>query len=115
MAQPLSLADKGEITRRLGYRLDVRDGDHRGTLVDPDGRHKGLFIPCKATDVWTWNEAVFRYRLSRHREGGVFRRLDPPQADSRIGRFEHVWPGEKATVEMPRDEFEDLGAVSRLT
>ena len=114
MAQ-LTLDEKREITRRLGYRLQMEAGDQRGALVDPEGRHKGLFIPCKATDAWAWNEAVFRYRLSRHKDGGVYRRLDPPQADSRIGRFEHVWPGDKATAELPREEFEDLGATSRLT
>ena len=113
MAQ-LSLDDKREITRRLGYRLELRDGDARGVLIDPDGRHKGVFMPCKATDVWAWNEAVFRYRLSRHREGGVFRRLDTPTGEPGAGSYEHVWPGEKAVVVMPRDEFEDLGAVSRL-
>ena len=115
MAQPLSLDDKREITRRLGYRLEARDGDQRAALIDPEGRHKGLFIPCKATDVWTWNEAVFRYRLSRRRDGGVYRRLDPPHVEGVVGRYEHVWPGDKAQSELPREEFEDLGATGRLT
>lgn len=113
MAQ-LTLDDKREITRRLGYRLEMKEGDARGCLVDPDGRHKGVFMPCKATDVWVWNEAVFRHRLSRHREGAVFRRLDPAGFEGRTGRYEQVWPGEREVVELPRDEFEDLGAAGRL-
>ena len=113
MAQ-LTLDDKREIVRRLGYRLEMKEGDARGALVDPDGRHKGLFLPCKATDLWAWNEAVFRYRLSRHREGGVFKRLDAPGAEDRLGSYEHVWPGEKAVVTLPREEFEDLGGAGRV-
>ncbi len=113
MAQ-LTLDDKRDITRRLGYRLELKEGDPRGALIDPDGRHKGLFLPCKATDVWVWNEAVFRHRLSRHKEGGVYRRLDTPTGEPRTGSYEHVWPGEKEIVVLPRDEFEDLGAAGRL-
>lgn len=109
----LTLDDKREIVRRLGYRLETAEGDARGLLVDPDGRQKGLFIPCKATDLWAWNEAVFRYRLSRHRDGGVFKRLDPALSETRTGAYEHVWPGEKTTAVLPRDEFEDLGGAGR--
>lgn len=108
MAQ-LTLDDKREITRRLGYRLEMGEGGARGALIDPDGRHKGLFLDCKATDTWIWNDAVFRYRLSRHRDGGVYRRMDATVEETGCGRYEHVWPGEKVVDTMRRDAFEDLG------
>lgn len=109
----LTLDDKREITRRLGYRLEVPDGEARGSLIDPDGRHKGLFIPCKATDIWAWNEAVFRYKLSRHKDGGVFKRLETSAGEGRTASYEHVWPGEKAVAVLPKEELEDLGGMSR--
>ena len=112
MAQ-LTLDDKREIVRRLGYRLEVPAGSERGSLIDPDGRHKGVFLPCKATDAWAWNEAVFRYKLSRHRDGGVYKRLGAPVEEAVEGVYEHVWPGDKAVEVLKRDEFEDLGGSLR--
>ena len=111
--QPLTLDEKCEITRRLGYRLEREEGAQRGALIDPDGRHKGLFMACKATDVWTWNDAVFRCKLSRHRDGGVYRRLDETPDAPGCGRYEHVWPGERAVETLKRDSLEDLGGSSR--
>ena len=113
MAQ-LTLDDKREITRRLGYRLEGGDGAaERGSLLDPEGRHKGLFLRCKATDLWVWNEAVFRYRLHRGRDGSVYRRVDPPSPDTPTGVFARVWPQTGEPETLQRDGLEELGGADR--
>ena len=113
MAQ-LSLDDKREITRRLGYRLEMRDGEDRGALIDPDGRHKGVFRPCKATDLWAWNEAVFRYRLHRRRDGDIYRRIDAAGVETLTGDYARLWPDVGEAETLPREQFEELGGARTL-
>ncbi len=88
-------------------------GEERGSLVDAEGRHKGVFLPCKATDAWAWNEAVFRYRLHRGADGAVYRRLDPPRPDSALGEFQRIWPEPGLPLTASRGAFHELGDADR--
>ena len=90
-------------------------GSERGALIDPEGRHKGLFLPCKATDAWAWNEAVFRHRLHRGRDGAVYRRLDAARPDLVLGEYVRVWPEPGEPVTASRGAFEELGGSDRTT
>ena len=72
-----------------------------------------MFLPCKATDAWTWNEAVFRYRLHRGRDGGVYRRLDPPLPDAMLGEYVRIWPEPGEPLTASRETFEELGGADR--
>lgn len=95
MAQ-LTLDQKREIALSLGYRLvDQQDGDKR-ELFGPDGRHRAIFRPSKAMDVWIWNDAVFNFELYQDREGAVHRLAAGGEAPV----LERVWPapGKRQTV-----------------
>ena len=72
-----------------------------------------MFLPCKATDAWAWNEAVFRYRLHRGRDGAVYRRLDPPLPDADLGEYQRLWPQPGEPLTASRGAFEELGGAGR--
>ena len=110
MAQ-LTLDQKRQITSRLGYKLMDREGTERRDLIGPDGRHRGIFRPSKAADVWIWNDAVFQYELYRKGDGSVHRRL-PSSPNTRL--LEPIWPeaGERHEVspETLTQAYERLAA-----
>ncbi len=87
----LTLEQKREIAMRLGYRMTPQEGADRHELTGPDGRHRGMFRPSKAADLWIWNDAVFHFELFRDRAGAVHRRLPSPPGEALL---ERVWPGE---------------------
>ena len=87
---------KREITFRLGYQRLPRD-DERHDVMGPEGRHRGLFRPSRATDVWVWNDAVHTFELYRDREGAVHRRR-PSNPDAIV--LEPIWPEPGDAVEL---------------
>ena len=110
MAQ-LTLDQKREIALRLGYRLEERDGGEKRELYGPDGRHRAIFRPSKAMDVWIWNDAVFNFELYQDRLGAVYR-LASGNGEPLL---EQVWPtvGEVRSF-SPSDvgrSFERLGGT----
>ena len=105
---------KRAITSRLGYRLAERPDDERRDLVGPDGRHRGVFRPSRATDLWIWNDAVFSFELYRDREGAVHRAS--PASPGSV-RLERIWPEPGETSEAPArvlDGYERLSASQSI-
>ncbi|MBE7218057.1 MAG: hypothetical protein INR64_06270 [Caulobacteraceae bacterium] len=89
MPMPLTADDKRAITRKLGYRLEPRDGADKADLIGPDGRHRGVFRESRATDLWVWNDAVFSFTLFRDREGVVH--CAKPSGEGRM-ELARLWP-----------------------
>ena len=96
-AAPLSPDDKRAITRKLGYRLEPREGAEKADLIGPDGRHRGVFRHSRATDLWVWNDAVFSFPLFRDRDGVVHRAK--PLSDGRL-ELDRLWPEGEAQLEL---------------
>ena len=56
---------------------------------------------------------MFRYRLHRGRDGGVYRRMDPPLPDVQLGVYARVWPEPGEPLTASRGAFDELGGADR--
>lgn len=115
-----TLAEKREIVERLGYELRPRDGTERAELFDPEGKHRGCFRPCRATDQWAWNDAVFQYELYQDRDGVVHKKVgETGGREAAQVRHLHVWPETDPKDAEPREtsraDFEAAGAYLRIS
>ena len=112
---PLTQDQKREIAFRLGYSTVDQEGTGKYDLYGPDGRHRAVFRPSKAADVWVWNDAVFSFELYRHRDGAVLMRLRSPPD---VYVLKRIWPdqGDREPVapdDLARD-FERLTGAGGL-
>lgn len=92
-----------QITESLGYRRLATHDDPRFELIGPEGRHRGLFRPSRATDTWIWNDAAYAFELYRDRDGGVHRRRSSAPDGSVL---ERVWPDGGEPVHVAPAELE---------
>lgn len=104
MPAPLTPDDKRAITRKLGYRLERREGVDKADLIGPDGRHRGVFRDSRATDLWVWNDAVFSFTLFRDRDGVVH--CGKPLSGGRV-ELARLWPEGDAREELSEAALAD--------
>ena len=107
---------KRTVSARLGYRLLSRgEDDDRCDLIGPDGRHRGVFRPSRATDLWIWNDAVFSFELYRDREGAVHKGRRAGPGDYAL---ERVWPDAGGVQDVPTaalgERYERLSASQAI-
>lgn len=100
----LTPEQRRQVTEGLGYRRLARDGDARFELIGPDGRHRGLFRPSRATDSWIWNDAAYAFELYLDQEGRVHRRL-PSSCGALV--LEPVWPDLGEPVQVTPAELSE--------